>query len=323
MRALSTFTVVAAALALGGCSYPPAMPLRMPEAPLQAPAGIQHQEGVFTGVRGTQLYEQSWRPSGDARAAVVLVHGLKDHSANYRALAERLAQQGFAVYAFDLRGHGRSEGIRVWVEDFDDYLGDLEIFLGRVRGGSKLPVLLFGHSMGGAIAALYTITRHPDLGGLVLSGAALATDVSAATVGGTKLVAALSPNAGVFNLDLHDFSRDPAVVAAGLADPLVFQPGAGARTGLELLHAVDRIQEHMDEITVPLLVMHGGADKVTPPAGSKALVERARSTDKTLKIYPGLYHDLLHEPEKEQVMADLVKWMSDHAPAGAATSATP
>ena len=155
----------------------------------------------------------------------------------------------------------------------------------------------------------------PILRGLALSGAALATDVSAATVGGTRVVAALSPNAGVFNLDLHQFSRDPAVVSAGLADPLVYQPGAGARTGLELLRAIDRIQDHMAEITVPLLAMHGAADTITPPAGSKALIERAHSTDKTLKIYPGLYHDLLHEPEKEQVMADLTKWLSDHAPA--------
>jgi alpha-beta hydrolase superfamily lysophospholipase len=317
MRSLSSLALaVAAAFALG-CSYPPAVPLRMPEGPIQSPAGVEHKVGFFTGVHGTQLYAQSWRPSGEARAVVVLVHGLKDHSGNYRALAERLAQQGFRVAAFDLRGHGRSEGVRVWVDEFDDYLGDLEIFMKQEAEPGR-PVLLFGHSMGGAIATLYTMTRHPDLKGLALSGAALATDVSGAVIGGTKLVAALSPNAGVFNLDLHDFSRDPAVVSAGLADPLVYQPGAPARTGQELLGAIGRIQEHLGEITVPLLAMHGAADKVTPPAGSKALVEQARSTDKTLKLYPGLYHDLLHEPEKEKVTADLVKWLSDHAPPAAA-----
>jgi alpha-beta hydrolase superfamily lysophospholipase len=108
MRALSMLTLAAAAALVLGCSYPPAMPLRMPEAPTPAPAGVEHKVGFFTGVRGTQLYEQSWRPSGEARAVVVLVHGLKDHSGNYRALAERLAQQGFSVRAFDLRGHGRA-----------------------------------------------------------------------------------------------------------------------------------------------------------------------------------------------------------------------
>ena len=314
MRSLTTLTFVAAAAALG-CSYPPALPLRMPEAAAQAPAGVTHKDGSFVGVRGTQLYEQSWRPAGEARAVVVLVHGLRDHSANYRALAERLAQQGFAVHAFDLRGHGRSEGIRVWAESFDDYLGDLEIFMAKVRAEEPgRPVLLFGHSMGGAIATLYTITRHPDLKGLALSGAALEAGVPAAKIGGTKFIAALAPGAGIFELDPHQFSRDPAVVQAGLADPLVYQGGAGARTARELLSAIAQIQDHMEEVTVPLLVMHGAADTVTPPSGSKALVDRARSTDKTLKVYLGMYHDLLHEPEKEQVTADLVKWLGDHAP---------
>jgi alpha-beta hydrolase superfamily lysophospholipase len=247
---------------------------------------------------------------------VVVVHGLKDHSENYRALAARLVEQGFAVHAFDLRGHGRSEGLRVWTDSFDDYLGDLEIFMGKVRAEEPgRPALLFGHSMGGAIATLYTITRHPDLKGLALSGAALEADVPAAVAGGTGLVAALSPGAGVFQLDLHQFSRDPAVVRAGLEDPLVYQGAAPARTARELLGAIGQIQGHMEDVTIPVLAMHGAADSVTPPDGSKALVARARSTDKTLKIYPGLYHDLLHEPEKEQVMADLVKWLSDHAPA--------
>ena len=134
---------------------------------------------------------------------------------------------------------------------------------------------------------------------------------------------ACSPGAGVFQLDLHQFSRDPAVVRAGLEDPLVYQGAAGARTARELLGAIAEIQDHMEDVTVPLLAMHGAADRVTPPEGSKALVSRARSTDKTLKIYPGLSHDLLHEPEKEQVMADLVKWLSDHAPPRAQAAEPP
>jgi len=249
---------------------------------------------------------------------------LKDHSARYSAIGERLARDGFAVHAFDLRGHGRSEGIRVWVDSFDDYLDDLDVFMARVRESEPgRPVLLFGHSMGGAIATLYAMTRKPEVQGLALSGAALAADVSGATIGGTKLVAALSPNAQVFQLDLHLFSRDPAVVSAGLADPLVYQPAAPARTARELLRALDRIETHMEDLTVPLLAMHGEGDKVTPPDGSKELVRRARSTDKTLKIYPALYHDLLHEPEKDQVTADLVKWLSDHAPQSAPAPAAP
>ncbi len=311
--------LAALALALSACSYAPYTPVRLPEPPAPAsPAGVEHKDGVFPGVHGTQLYEQSWRPTqGAVRGAVIIVHGLKDHSGRYGALAERLAQQGFAVHAFDQRGHGRSEGIRVWVDAFDDYVGDLDLFVGRVRGDEPgRPVLIFGHSMGGAVAALYTITRKPDIKGLALSGAALATGVSSATIGGTKLVAALTPGAGVFQLDLDLFSRDAATVSAAKADPLVYQGGAAAHTARELLAAIGRVEEHMGEISVPILAMHGEADKVTPPAGSKALVDRASSRDKTLKMYPGAYHDLLHEPEREQVMMDLVKWLSDRAPAG-------
>jgi acylglycerol lipase len=302
-----------AVIGIAGCSYPPATPVRLPTAPLDAPRDVEHTDGTFTGVGGVQLYEQAWVPRSPPRAVVVLVHGLKDHSTRYRAVAERLAAEGFAVHAFDLRGHGRSEGIRVWVDPFDDYLGDLEIFLARVHEREPgRPTFLFGHSMGGAIVTLYTITRHPDIAGLVLSGAALQTDVGS---GGPKFVAALSPAAGVFNLDLKQFSRDPAVVSEGLADPLVYQGGAPARTAVGLLDAIGRIQAHMEDVTVPLLAMHGEADKITPPAGSKQLVDRAGSKDKALKIYPGLYHDLLHEPERQQVTNDLVKWLGDHAPA--------
>jgi len=306
----------AVALATAGCSYPPQSALHLPEQPLAAPADVEHKDGQFEGVHQTRLYEQSWRPRGEPRAAVVLVHGLKDHSGRYQALAERLAQQGFAVHAFDLRGHGRSEGMRVWTDAFDDYVEDLALFVDHVRAAEPgRPVLLFGHSMGGAIATLYTLAKKPDLKGLALSGAALDVDVSGAVVGGTRLINALSPNAEVFQLDLKLFSRDPSVVAAGAADPLVFQPPAPARTAAELLRAIHRIREHMEEMGTPLLVMHGEADKVTPPQGSRDLVERASSKDKTLKIYPGAFHDLLHDSDKEQVTTDLVKWMSDHAPA--------
>src|SRR5262249_45353200 len=122
MRHLSllTFAVLAASVTVAGCSYAPAQALRMPEQPLAAPADVEHKDGTFEGGHGTKLYEQSWRPRTAPKAVVVIVHGLKDHSTRYKALAERLAQQGFAVHAFDLRGHGRSEGVRVWVDEFDD-----------------------------------------------------------------------------------------------------------------------------------------------------------------------------------------------------------
>ncbi len=277
---------------------------------------IEHHEEIFAGARGVKLHAEWWRPrEGKPRAALVVVHGLKDYGGRYAAFAEKLAADGFAVYAADLRGHGRSGGRRVSIDTFDDYTDDLDIFFRRVQAREpQTTMFLFGHSMGGAIATLYTITYHPDLHGLILSGAALDVDASGITIAGTRAVNGIDPNAGLFQLDLHDFSRDPNVVREGLADPLVYQDGAPVHTATELIDAIDVIQKRMNEIDVPLLILHGKADKVTPPEGSEALYGKAKSNDKKLIEYPGLYHDLLHEPEKAKVESDIQSWLDAHAP---------
>lgn len=298
-----------------GCTYAPYAPARSSPFVVSTP-DVARAQGFFIGVRGTKIFEQSWRPvKGTPRAAMVLVHGLKDHSRRYEEIAARLVAQNYAVYAFDLRGHGHSEGVRVDVVAFRDYLDDLDLELALVRRREPgAPIFLFGHSMGGAIVTLDAIERKPDVRGIVLSGAALEANVNAVKIVGTKIVAAFDEEAPVFNLDLHDFSRDPKVVEEGEQDPLVYQGGAPARTARELLGAIDTIDDRMEDFTVPLLALHGSADTVTPPQGSKDLVRRARSTDKTLKLYDGLVHDLLHEPEKARVEDDILAWLNQRAP---------
>jgi acylglycerol lipase len=306
--------VVAVSFAVGCAGSPPYVGLRTPERVARVPADVVHAEGSFVGHGGVKLFEESWKPESAPRGVLVVVHGLKDHSARYQDFAEAAVRRGYAVYAFDLRGHGRSEGMRVFTSSFDDYLADLGIFLERVKKSEPgVTPFLFGHSMGGAIATLYAMGHGAELRGLVLSGAALQSDVSGATATGTKIVAAVTPHAGVFQLDLDDFSRDPATVWEGRVDPLVYQEPAPARTAREVLGAIDRIQEHMEDLKVPVLILHGGADKVTPPDGSRALYRRARAEDKTLRIYDGLYHDLLHEPERAQVTGDVLGWLDRHA----------
>ena len=274
---------------------------------------VKHGEGTFKGFNELELYEQWWAPAaGDPRAVLVIVHGLKDHSARYAEFADRLAQHGYAVRAFDLRGHGSSEGRRVFVNSFDEYTADLDTFVKRARLEGK-PLFVLGHSMGGAIATDWVLTRKPALAGLLLSGAALKVDISWFTSGTTRFLGTVFPTLAIFSLDLDKFSRDPAVVGQCKADPLV-DPGNGpARTARELLGAISFIGDHMEEVEAPLLVMHGGADAITPPEGSRELVKRSRSADKTLKIYDGLFHDLLHEPEKEQVMNDISGWLDAHS----------
>jgi acylglycerol lipase len=294
------------------CGSPPFVAAHV-TAPLPAPSGGTHSEGFIPASDGAKLFVQTWHPIESPRAVMVIVHGLKDHGSRYGEFAASLVANGVAVYAPDLRGHGHSDGVRVYVESFDQYLEDLGALLQFVRAREPdKPIFLFGHSMGGAIVTLYAIREKPRLAGLILSGAALRADVSGFKRFGTSLVTALSPKAGVFQLDLHDFSRDPTVVAEGFKDPLVYQEAAPARTAKELLHAIDEIDAHMEDVTVPLLILHGAADRVTPPDGSKELYARARSVDKSLKVYDGLFHDLLHEPERAKVTSDIVTFVTLH-----------
>ena len=195
---------------------------------------VSHEESTFEGTGGLQLFSQSWHAAGEEPEAVLIVmHGLSDHSSRYGELAEHLVSQGFAVYAFDLRGHGRSEGVRVHIDSFDEYVSDLGIFLERVRQREPgKPVFLFGHSMGGAIVTLFTLEKKPDIQGVVLSAPALkpGADVSKALIATTKVVGGILPNLKVLELDPKQFSRDPAVVKENETDPLIFQKGGPART---------------------------------------------------------------------------------------------
>jgi alpha-beta hydrolase superfamily lysophospholipase len=315
--------VVLGALALGvGAAAPPYVSGKR-VAPA-VPADILHIEGRLETKDGLKLLVQRWRPQGETKGAVVIVHGLKDYSDRYADFAVALARRGWAVHALDLRGHGDSEGDRVWVDRFDEYVDDLGRFMVRVEADDPgKPLFLFGHSMGGAIVTLYTLTQKPKLSGLITSGAALKRDAPAGLVGVVKFFSVVAPKLAVFELDDSKFSRDASVVAAMKTDPLIYDGKAPARTAAEVIGAIDRIREASNTLSVPLLAMHGSADVVTPPDGSKELVEAAASKDKTFKSWDGLYHDLLHEPERQQVVDAVLAWLDAHTPTPAAPELTP
>lgn len=305
MRGLSVALVCAAA-----CAHAPDLALRPDPAP---PSGSTTE--VFVARDGTQLLARTWPASGASRGVIVIVHGLKDHSARYAALATRLAGAGYAVYALDLRGHGRSAGPRVAPARWTDYVDDVDRFTTAVeqRAPGK-PVYLFGHSMGGAIATRVAELHRPELAGLLLSGPALAIDAPPLLIAATRLTAVLAPNAPALDLDNRDFSSDPEAAAAIGRDELVSQPAAPARTAGGLVDGIASIWAHVDRLTMPLLAMHGTADRLTAPAGSRLLIERAPARDKTLRIYDGYFHDLLHEPGERgrRVEADVVGWLDAH-----------
>lgn len=315
--AMRSAPCVASLLALlaAGCSNPQHVAGRRGPALEVKDASITHAEGVFGGTGGVGLFEQSWRPA-EPKAVLVIMHGLKDHSSRYAATAEALTGHGFAVNAFDLRGHGNSAGDRVRVESFDEYVSDLAAFVERVRAREPgKPIFVMGHSMGGAIVTTYVLTRKPDVKGMVLSAPALkpGSEVSGFLIGVTKVLGGLLPGMGVLDLKDEHFSRDPAVVADMGKDPLIHREAGPARTAAELLTTLEKIGQSMEQVELPFLVMHGTVDKLTNPEGSKDLHQRAKSADKTLKLYEGLAHDLLHEPEKAKVLEDLTGWLDAHA----------
>jgi len=273
---------------------------------------MNHHEDCFAAADGRRLLEQQWLPDAEASAALILVHGFTEHSGRYAELAEAVVAGGVAVYAADLRGHGRSEGERVYVRSFGDYVADLEVLFQRVRRREPgKPLFLFGHSMGGTIATAFALERQDALSGLIVSGSTLRLGSRAfprlRRLAG--LAGLLLPRARLFRMGSGMLSRDPDVVADFRRDPLVFHGRFPLRTAAEIVRSAGQVRGQLSLLRLPLLILHGAADVVTGPEGSQELFDRVRSQDKTLKLYEGVYHDLLHEPEKGEITADVVQWI--------------
>jgi alpha-beta hydrolase superfamily lysophospholipase len=270
---------------------------------------------MFGGSGGLQLAMRSWQPETPARGVVVIQHGFLAHSGQYQWSAEQFTQSGLAVYALDMRGHGKSGGRRYWVESFDDLIGDMAAFLALVRTREHgKAIVLLGHSAGGLVATTYA-QKHPEqLAGLICESFAFQIPVPELALQSIKLVARLFPNAPILRLKPKDFSRDPAVVAAIENDPLVNHEPGPAHTIASLVRSRDHLAGCFGKITLPLLILHGTADRATMPAGSQRFHREAGSQDNTLKLYDGHYHDLLADVGREQVMADIQQWIDARIP---------
>ena len=270
-------------------------------------------EGTFKGVGGLNIFFRSWRPPGTTRGVVVIVPGFNSHSGYYAWVAEQFVAAGLAVYALDLRGRGKSDGERFYVEKFADYVSDVATFVTLVKSqNAGLPAFLLGHSAGGVVSCLYTIAHQAELAGLICESFAFqvpAPDFALAVLKGLSHVA---PHAHVLRLKNEDFSRDPQVVAAMNADPLIAHETQPTQTVAEMVRADERLKEEFPLITLPVLILHGTADKATRPSGSQLFYDTAGSSDKTLKLYDGHFHDPLNDVDKEVVMADIKRWVEAH-----------
>lgn len=253
----------------------------------------------------TQL-RRRWK-ARDARAAMLLVHGIGEHSGRYDHVGSFLASKGIDVLAFDTRGFGQSGGRRAHVDRFEQYLDDVEDLLAERRHLS-LPVILFGHSLGGLIAARYLVTgrSRPDV--TVLSSPALRAEVPAWQRVTAPIMGRLAPRLFVPSRIVGSLlSRDPEVGTVYASDPLVIG-GATAGLGRAIFDAMATTSSALDRITIPTYVVHGGDDALVPPAASEAF---EALPNVTRRVYDGLLHECFNEPERQTVLDDLAAWLDE------------
>lgn len=270
-------------------------------------------DGRITGIRGAQLYWRGHLPEGEPTGVLLICHGLGEHSGRYGNVVQAVAPDGWAVYGLDHRGHGRSEGRRAHLDSYPDWLADFDTFRRHVTARHPgLPVFLLGHSMGGQIALAYALDHPGDLRGLVLSAPALASgQVPAAAIPALRVLSRAAPRLRPVGIDVTKISKDPDVVAAYQADPLVHHgnPTLGLMSGLL---SGFRLVERAGELTLPVLLQHGALDELTDPAGTKALEAAVGSADLTVRWYDGLWHEIYNEPERAGPLRDLREWLAAH-----------
>ena len=297
-------------------SLPVSLPEQASAAMPDATPASSATPGTLIASDGLRLFTQRWTPE-PATAGVLLVHGYGEHSGRYDHVAEALGREGVAVYAFDLRGHGRSEGSRAYVESFDRYLEDLDDALDAAdRSLPEGPLFLYGHSMGGLIVLRYVLERDLDVDGLILSSPAIEINPDLAPLlrRVAQWLGRVAPKLPTVRSVEGAISRDPAVVEAAENDPLNYHGRVQARMGAEMLRAGETVQARVDEIIDPFLVVHGTADTITSPTWSQRLYDRAAADDKTLHLYDGLYHETHNEPEQDEVLADIRTWLRERIP---------
>jgi acylglycerol lipase len=273
---------------------------------------MKHKEGYLKGIRDTNIYYQYWLPEDEPRANLVVVHGLAEHCGRYMNIVNHFVPSGYAVYGIDHIGHGKSDGERVYVDRFKDYTTTLTTYVDMIRQWQPdKPIFMVGHSMGGLIGAAYLLEHQNELSGAVFSGPGVKVpdNISKAVILMGKILSKILPRTGIMQLDAKGVCRDPAVVDAYVNDPLVYTGKVTARLGAEMLKTMKDVTENAARIKLPLMIVQGSDDILIDPGGAQLLYDLVSSEDKSIRIYEGFYHEVFNEPEHEQVLSDVQKWL--------------
>lgn len=278
---------------------------------------MQHNDGTLKSTDGLDLYWQAWKPDGACKAVWAIVHGYGEHSGRYLNPVNYFVPRGYALYAYDLRGHGKSPGPRGHIQRFAEYLADTDAFVKFVRRQEPdRQIFLVGHSLGGLIVSAY-VEEHGagDLSGLIMSSAFLGfkMQVPAGKAALGRVMSRLMPALTMKNdLSAEALSHDPAVVAAYDTDSLNHHV-ATARFFTEVTDAQARALARAETVRLPLLVVYAGADQIVDPDCSRVFFERAASADKTAHCYDGYYHEIFNEVGRADVFQDIERWLAGRA----------
>ena len=273
------------------------------------------KRSYFQSESGRKLAVYQKSSVRDTQKGLILFHGYAEYTDRYRSFIDMLSKVGFNVFTIDHHGHGRSDGIRAYINDFNTLLSDASSWFDELKiAHPDYSWYVFGHSMGGGIALNFTLERQDEIEALVLTGPLIKLPDNVPKI--LRLIgqalSIVAPKLPAVAVDFDLISRDPDVIRIYKEDPLIYTGNVRARTAIEMDKFSKRIQKRLSEIKIPLWIGHGSLDRITDPDGSRKLYELAASPDKTLKIYPGLFHEILNEPESQIVMHDISQWLSKH-----------
>jgi acylglycerol lipase len=324
LRVNRVYIVLGAAAGLAACASAPYSPARAPLGGDHVPPDVAYTRTVLPGAGGVQLHAQCWQPTTPARATVVLVHDLKDHSGRYRELGVLFANRGLSLCAFDLRGHGYSEGVRDHIDSLENSAQDLESLVQQVKEREKgKPIFVMGQGFGASLAGFYALRSKTPINGVILSAPLLRENVKRGERMGIRAYAILLPRSPRLDLELSKFSKDRRVIESMQNDALIRAGKPTASTAGELLRASDELRKRGTELNVPLLVLMGSADELASPEPIKSLHDKAATSDKKLQTYDGLSHALFHETGRNLVINDVTEWINVHVEAALDQAAPP